>query len=71
MSFKLSQILTKSLLKIGLSKFRLIIIFLLQDDEEEEEHPNKSKLRRAPDDEDYMHSLKRYDDGKLNVRYSY
>ena len=56
---------------IGLSKFRLIIIFLLQDDEEEEEHPNKSKLRRAPDDEDYMHSLKRYDDGKLNVRYSY
>jgi len=36
----------------------------IEDDEEEEEHPNKSKLRRAPDDEDYMHSLKRYDDDR-------
>jgi len=36
----------------------------IEDDEEEEEHTNKSKLRRVPDDEDYMHSLKRYDDDR-------
>ena len=57
--------------RLDILNFRLIIIFLLQDDEEEEEHANKSKLRRVPDDEDYMHSLKRYDDGKLNLRYAY
>ena len=53
--------------KLDILNIGLIIIFLLKDDEEEEEHTNKSKLRRVPDDEDYMHSLKRYDDGKLNL----
>ena len=42
-----------------------ILSFYLQDDDEEEENVNKNKARRAGDDEDYMHSLKRYDDGTL------